>query len=268
LNTTTIYCKNRLIYLCTLPNAKKEVLYIKNVENYCHKCCHCLLICKDKAIELPGIDNNNLTDCSSNESSSIIEELIQNRRSIRKYKTEKIPQDEIKKLIFTASYAPSASNAHLVNWKVYSDKELIREISRLVIEWMKNQLTAKGSSLSERYVGIFNRFINLYNNGIDGVLRSAPHFIIVHGPDTGTISNIDGIIALDYFELSAISKGFGTCWAGLFYHAVEDNYKPLVELINLPENHICYGAMMFGYPKYKYPLAQIRKQPKICFMDY
>ncbi|MCP4180843.1 MAG: hypothetical protein GY756_24035 [bacterium] len=248
-------------------NTKKEVSYINNVENYCHKCCHCLLVCEDKAIDLPGIDNSNLTVSSFNKSGGIVEELIINRRSIRKYKTEKIPQDVIKKIIFSASYAPSASNTRLLNWKIYSEKEIIHEISRLTIEWMRSQVAVKNNSLSERYLRIFNRYIDLWNNGIDGVLRSAPHLVIIHGPDTGTIRHIDGVIALDYFEFSAISKSLGTCWAGLFYYAVESKYKPLLELIDLPENHVCYGAMMFGYPKYKYSWAPLRKETEICFTE-
>ncbi|HJO95754.1 MAG TPA: nitroreductase family protein [Victivallales bacterium] len=269
--TKCIKCK-KCIEVCPMrllewSIEKKEVTYTEDVENFCHKCCHCLLICNEKAIELPGIDNSNLTASSFNESSSIVEELIQNRRSIRKYKADKIPLDEIKKIIFTASHAPSASNSRLLNWKVYSDQKIIHEISKLTVEWMKCQLAVKGSFLSERYVKIFNRYINSWNNGIDGILRSAPHFVIVYGPDTGIMRHIDGVVALDYFEFSAVSKGFGTCWAGLFYYAFEDNYKPLAELIDLPENQVCYGAMMFGYPKYKYPLTQVKKEANICFID-
>ncbi len=247
----------------------KEVKFTKNVDEFCIRCGHCMAICNNLAITLPKMNNKSLQKVLDNPKhcNDIVENIIKSRRSIRRYKKIKIQKNEIKKIIDTASYAPSASNARLLNWKVYSDEQILYEISRLTMEWMKEKLMNKNNSLSERYVKIFNRYIDLWNNGIDGILRSAPHFVIIHGPNTGTMRNIDGIIALDYFEFSAISKGFGTCWAGLFYYAFEDNYEPLLRLINLPKNHTCYGAMMLGYPKYKYPLTLERKATEICFIN-
>jgi hypothetical protein len=33
----------------------------------------------------------------------------------------------------------------------------------------------------------------------------------------------------------------------------------------LPEDHISFGAMMIGYPKYKYHRLPLRKEPQIIW---
>jgi nitroreductase/Pyruvate/2-oxoacid:ferredoxin oxidoreductase delta subunit len=249
---------------------KKVIDYINNPEVFCNKCGHCIAVCKAKAIRVAGVKNNNLISASENRNNcgDIVENLIKNRRSIRKYKTQKIQSNEIKKLIDTAGFAPSGSNAHHVEWIVYSDDEKIREIARLIVGWMSSHLKNNSETLSTRYKEIFNKFINDWKEGRDLILRDAPHFIIAHGPSTGsigTLNHVDGHIALDYFELAAIAAGFGTCCIGLFYHAVENLYQPLLDYLALPEGHVCYGAMILGYPKYKYTYIPERKEAKIIY---
>ncbi|MCP3943630.1 MAG: hypothetical protein GY710_19425 [Desulfobacteraceae bacterium] len=201
-------------------------IFIKNVDELCHKCGHCQAICDNLAIGLPQINPLALEKKSNHQKhhGDIVKDIIKNRRSIRKYKDRKISEDEIKSLIETVRYAPSASNAHQVSWMVYSDDEKIKKIAELTVEWMKDQLRQKSDLISGRYVHVFNKHIKDWEQGKDIVLRNAPHFILVHGPDSGIMRQIDGVIALDYFEFAAISAGFGTCWAGLFSHAMQEKY--------------------------------------------
>jgi hypothetical protein len=39
----------------------------------------------------------------------------------------------------------------------------------------------------------------------------------------------------------------------------------LREAVNLPEGHQIFGAMMVGYPKYRYHRIPLRKEPKIAW---
>ncbi|MCP4177536.1 MAG: hypothetical protein GY756_07200 [bacterium] len=246
---------------------KQEVNFIKDAEDLCNKCGQCVAICKTKAPMLPDINNDDLIEASAdwNSCGDVVEKLIRNRRSIRKYKNLKISKEELDRLIDIACYAPSASNAHQVGWLIYSDAEKIKEISRLTIEWMKNKLKAGDGTVSARYVKVFSRFIREWDDGNDPICRSAPHFIIVHGPKTGAIRHIDGVIALDYFEFAAVSVGYGTCWDGLFYYVMEDQYKPMLDYLSLPNDHVCYGAMMIGYPKLKYTFLPVREKANIIY---
>ncbi|MDH7500911.1 MAG: nitroreductase family protein, partial [candidate division NC10 bacterium] len=64
--------------------------------------------------------------------------------------------------------------------------------------------------------------------------------------------------------LAAVSWGLGTCWAG-YFHAALNYYPPLAQGIGLPPGHQGFGAMMIGYPKYRYHQIPPRKQPNISW---
>ena len=57
--------------------------------------------------------------------------------------------------------------------------------------------------------------------------------------------------ALSYLELYAHAKGLGTCWAGYFTVA-SNHHEPLTKALMLPAGHKCFGAVMLGYPRYRY----------------
>jgi nitroreductase len=57
---------------------------------------------------------------------------------------------------------------------------------------------------------------------------------------------------LAYAELYAPSMGLGTCITGFFNGCAASGYKPLLDILNLPENMHVTGGLMVGYPKYTY----------------
>jgi len=59
------------------------------------------------------------------------------------------------------------------------------------------------------------------------------------------------VIALSYLELYAYTKGLGTCFAG-YLTAAANFHEPLAQALGLPQGHKCFGAVMLGYPQYKY----------------
>ena len=58
------------------------------------------------------------------------------------------------------------------------------------------------------------------------------------------------IIALTHFDIAAPAFGIGTCWAGFVKLAI-DNYKPLKDLLSIPEERKAACPMLFGYSSYK-----------------
>ena len=104
--------------------------------------------------------------------------------------------------------------------------------------------------------------VKAWDNGKDMILRSAPHLVITHTVKEDMDHGGDCIISLSYLELAAHAHGLGTCWAGMLL-TVANNYPPLLEALNLPNGHVLGGAMMLGYPKYKYRRLPKRKDAKI-----
>jgi len=106
--------------------------------------------------------------------------------------------------------------------------------------------------------------VRAWDQGIDVIMRGAPHLIVVHARTYMGLSQVDCSIALTYLELAAYSMGLGACWNGIFQMAATA-YPPLMEAMQLPEGHQCFGAMMIGYPKYKYRRIPLRKEPKVVW---
>jgi nitroreductase len=68
-------------------------------------------------------------------------------------------------------------------------------------------------------------------------------------------------------ELFATSLGLGSCWAGLFEMCAFAEYVPLLDLINIPQDTIITGAVMVGYPKYKFQRLVNRNPLEVNFIE-
>jgi len=99
--------------------------------------------------------------------------------------------------------------------------------------------------------------------GVDVIMRGAPHLVVAHAPKIyGPLGHEGCLIALSYLELAAYSLGAGACWAGFFEMAAV-GCQPLRQALNIPEGNRPYGAMMLGWPKYKYNRIPLRKEADV-----
>jgi len=109
-----------------------------------------------------------------------------------------------------------------------------------------------------------HRVVAFWDEGYDRICRGAPHIIVVHADKTWHFSAEDCTLAISHLDLYAASIGLGACWAGYFYRAI-NMYPPLFGALGLPSNHLAYGAIMVGYPKFKYRLIPRRNPPKVTW---
>jgi nitroreductase len=89
--------------------------------------------------------------------------------------------------------------------------------------------------------------------------------LIAHADKENLWAPVDCAIALTYLELAAKAHGLGSCWAGLLTRAV-GLYAPAAEFLNLPDSNKVYGAVMLGYPKYRYQRIPKRNDIKVKWL--
>jgi nitroreductase len=106
--------------------------------------------------------------------------------------------------------------------------------------------------------------LGAWEGGIDIIFRGAPALIVAHAKRDNPRAQTTCTIALAYLELAAVGLGLGSCWAGYFMRAAGE-YAPLMKALALPEGHQCFGAMMVGYPKFKYQRLPLRNDPRITW---
>jgi nitroreductase len=109
-----------------------------------------------------------------------------------------------------------------------------------------------------------DRTVGRWEDGKDIIFRDAPVVIVAHAAKEDLMAQTSSTIALSYLELAATSMGIGCCWAG-YFNAAAVNFPPMIEALRIPGGNQCMGAMMVGYPKYKYHRLPMRKQPEITW---
>ncbi len=223
-------------------------------EAVCMKCGHCLAVCPAGALTLEGTSPDSceaaLKDPAVTESA--MEALLKNRRSVRVYKDKPVPRETVGRLMEMVRWAPTAKNLQPVNWLLVDDKEKIREMARLTIEWFKE-------------TGVFPEIVETWEAGEDMILRDAPLLAIAHTAHDALNPPGDCSIAVTSLELAATTCGIGGCWAGFFMRAA-NNYAPLADYLNLPEGHGVYAALMLGYPKFRYHRIPERQEAIVNWM--
>lgn len=75
--------------------------------------------------------------------------------------------------------------------------------------------------------------------------------VLAHTSADGLRPLEDCVFALAHLDLAAHSFGLGTCWAGILMSGATA-YQPLAKALALLPGHRLYGAVMLGYPKFRY----------------
>lgn len=147
------------------------------------------------------------------------EEAILKRRSVRKFKDTKIPEELIEKLIEAADAAPSACNRRPVDFYVVTNKEKLTEFEH------SGRFTKMHAPLTIVVVGNTSRALP----------RSFSEYWI-H----------DAAAASENILLMATALGLGSLWCGV--HPQKSVMERVSEILSLDEKSIPFSMIKIGYP--------------------
>jgi nitroreductase len=139
-------------------------------------------------------------------------ELITNRRSIRRYRTDEIPQHTVKRILEAGRYAPSADNKQPWHFIVVTNPEVKEKLSK----------------------GRWNSFIKDSAFTVVGCAYE--------GSASRKWSTVDTTIALQNMVIAAWSLGIGSCWIGDFKEA------EVKRILGVPKDWKILSLISFGYP--------------------
>lgn len=142
--------------------------------------------------------------------------LIKTRRSIRKYKSQDVPEDHLNKILEAARWSPSAINKQPWQFVVVKDQNIKKEISN--------------------NVHLTNRFVS-----------KAPVIMVVCADleKSQKWALVDCALACQNILLEAHSLGLGSCFIGAFN---EDKIK---NILKIPDKMKILGLITIGYPAEK-----------------
>ena len=147
--------------------------------------------------------------------------LIQNRRSIRKYKDKAVEAETIDLLVEALLRAPTSMGKNSWNFVVVTDPSLLEQLSR-----------AKPHGAA--------------------FLKNAPLGIVVCGdPQISDVWIENSSIASIYIHLAAASLDLGSCWIQIRERPHDDSWSAeayIVDVLNLPAHLRVLSIIAIGYP--------------------
>jgi F420 biosynthesis protein FbiB-like protein len=169
-------------------------------------------------------------------------DAIQARRSIRKFKDEPVPEEDVREILHAATLAPSGKNRQPWRFVVVRGerRDEMVQVMQEGIEKLKEQGVETGSSewtmkvMAQAPVTIF--IFDPYQANEADWDRDFVDFL----GDTVDIQSIGA--AIQNMLLAAVDKGLGTLW-------ICDVFYAYPELCNwLDEDHLMVAAVSVGYP--------------------
>ncbi|MBQ4646772.1 MAG: nitroreductase family protein [Candidatus Gastranaerophilales bacterium] len=216
----------------------------------CMKCQHCFAICPVGAISIMEKNPDDSASIRQINSDDVLN-LIQSRRSIRKYKQENVNRETIQKLKDMLNYVPTGKNNHALHFSFIEDIGVMNDFRGKVNTAIVNFFNKKPVQFLSEKFSKFEKMKNAILEGNDVIFRGAPHLVVVSAPVDSSCPQQDGIIALSYFELYANSLGLGTCWCG-YAHAILKMFPEFIEYLQVPKGYIPIYVMLFGNKDIEY----------------
>lgn len=168
--------------------------------------------------------------------------LVQSRRSIRRYQNKPVEREKIVQCIEAARLAPSAENVQPWRFIVLDDPEVLDQFSTHAFSgiYSPTRFAAKAPVIIV-ILAKLDILANRIGKQIQGI-----HFYLL---DIG--------MAGEHLVLQAQELGLGTCWIGWF------NIKKVRKFLNIPRTYKIVSLISMGYPD----AYQLRAQKRHQFED-
>ena len=161
-------------------------------------------------------------------------EAIQNRRSIRKFKPDPIPEEHLNRVLEAARLAPSAGNRQPWRFVVVQDENTRAKLAELADH--------------QTFVGAAPVVMAVFGDPDDSPAGYRQDPMVAYKQDP--------MIAVEHMCLAAVELGLGTCWIG----PASPNYdvEAIKRLLGVPERMYMTCLLPLGYPD-QAPNARSRK---------
>lgn len=168
-------------------------------------------------------------------------ERIKTRRTIRKFKDEKVPREVVEQIVSAAAYAPSWKNSQTTRYVVIEDKEVMEKI------------------IKDGLMGLEHNSEIIRNTPVLVVVTSIKNRSGYERDGSYTTSRkdkweaFDAGIATQTFVLAASELGVGSVIMGIY------DEEKIKEILELPEDRAVSALVSIGYPD-ENPVAPKRKE--------
>lgn len=166
--------------------------------------------------------------------------IIEGRRSIRKYKDEKVDRETMKEIVSISRWAPSWGNFQVARYTIVDDEAIIKQLASEGVDgFVYNVDTLKNA----KGVAVLS-----YVKGKSGKLEGDDYAT----SKAGAWEIFDAGLSCQTFCLAAHAKGVGTVIMGVI------NDSSISDIAGLPEEETVAALIVYGYAD-ESPAATPRK---------
>ena len=168
-------------------------------------------------------------------------ETIKSRRSIRKYKSDMVPQDKLEKIIEAGTYAATGMGKQ----------------SPIIVAVTNKELRDKLSAMNAKIMGVNS-----------DPFYGAPVVLIVLADKNRPTYVYDGSLVMGNLMLEAEAQGVGSCWI----HRAKEEFeseegKELLKSLGIKGDYVGIGHCVLGYVDGEYPEIPERKPNWVYNID-
>ncbi len=213
-----------------------------------------------------------------------LQEVLEKRQSIRRYKEGDIPKEHIMEMIKAAGMAPSGKNIQNWHFVCFSDQDIKDKLAKIIAD--KNEaISSEMDKVDEAKGARFRKFcknLTLFFTKAQWVaviytttyLPSGYHELSLIDADEDTLYDIrdhrsPGMqslgAALENFTLKAIDLGYSTCWLTSANYAAAEIEEFMKEEYGFEKEGYYMGAMFsIGIPQDDQPSPPKKTPEEIC----
>lgn len=163
---------------------------------------------------------------------NLIMDIIDRHVTIRKFKEKVIPDDLLKKIIYSGTRASTTGNMQVYSVVVTKDRYMREKLAPLHF----NQPVAVNAPVLLTFIADFNRFSKWceYSEADPGYSNFLSFFT----------ASIDALLVAQNVCIAAENEGLGICYLGTTTY----NAKEIIEVMHLPRLTFPVAAIALGYP--------------------
>lgn len=167
-------------------------------------------------------------------------ETIKSRRSIRKYKSDMVPQDKLEKIIEAGTYAATGMGKQ----------------SPIIVAVTNKELRDKLSAMNAKIMGVNS-----------DPFYGAPVVLIVLADKNRPTYVYDGSLVMGNLMLEAEAQGVGSCWI----HRAKEEFeseegKEILKSLGIEGDYEGIGHCVLGYADGPAPKAAPRKDSYVYYV--
>jgi nitroreductase len=168
-----------------------------------------------------------------------LDEIIQSRRSIRRYSPQPVEREKILACLEAARLAPSAENVQPWRFLVIDEPELKNQVAK---EAFSGVYSTSRFAAGAPVLVLMLAKLDLLANSLGRFVQGTQFYLL----DLG--------IAGEHFVLKAEEQGLGTCWIGWF------NLRAVRKLLAIPKKYRLVAMLSVGYPASRPVKPRSRKE--------